>query len=115
MPVMATSVARAVSFSILDCAEKKTVIPIDSRNLLGIEKRAFRKTKFSRVDCSPLRERRQIRIRGAAGGQMRDQRIRRQKRRGGIFRRRPFLEIDRLRQAMVARALCAGLTSMAGI
>ena len=50
-----------------DCAEKKTVIPIDARNLLGIEKRVFRKTKFSRVDCSPLRECRQIRGRGAAG------------------------------------------------
>ena len=36
---------------------------------------------------------------------MRDQRIRRQKRRGGVFRRRPFLEIDRLRQAIAARAL----------
>ena len=34
---------------------------------------------------------------------MRDQRIRRQKRRGGVFRRRPFLEIDRLRQAIAAR------------
>ena len=97
MPIMATKrSARGVVLD-FDCAEKKTVIPIDARNLLGIEKRGFRKTKFFRVDCSPLRERRQIRIRGAAGGQMRDQRIRRQKRRGGIFRCRPFLEIDRLR------------------
>ena len=50
-----------------DRAEKKAVTPIDARNLLGIEKRSFRKTKFSRVDCSLLRERRQIRGRGAAG------------------------------------------------
>ena len=68
MPIMATSVARARCLVLdFDCAEKKAVLPIDSRNLLGIEKRAFRKPKFSRVDCSPLRERRQIRGRGAAG------------------------------------------------
>ena len=67
MPIMATSVARAVSFSILTAPKKRPSLD-RRRDLLGIEKRGFHKTKFFRADASPLRERRRMRARSKSTG-----------------------------------------------